>query len=126
MLIAVGMYLPFNSTSAIFVGGAMKWAFEKILDRRNATAEERTRAENTGILVSSGFIAGESLMAVAIALLFASASLLQERGIDWLMNLRTAITPGWNPWFLLSLLVYPIAAYMLIGLPISKTRRTED
>ena len=122
MLIAVGMYLPFNSTSAIFVGGAMKWAFDKMLDRRKATTEERTRAENTGILVSSGFIAGESLMAVTIALLFAGASLLQERGIDWLMNLREAMSPSWNPWFLLSLLVYPVAAYMLVVLPISKMR----
>jgi putative OPT family oligopeptide transporter len=69
MLIAVGMYLPFYSTSAIFVGGLMRWALDTALVRAKATGEQKTRAENVGVLLSSGFIAGESLMAVFMALL---------------------------------------------------------
>jgi putative OPT family oligopeptide transporter len=69
MLIAVGMYLPFYSTSAIFVGGLMRWVLDTALTRQKASVEQRTRAENVGVLLSSGFIAGESLMAVLMALL---------------------------------------------------------
>lgn len=70
MLIAVGMYLPFNATAAIFVGGLIKWILTTALKRRQASEAEMTKAENVGILVSSGLIAGEALMAVALALVF--------------------------------------------------------
>ena len=69
MLIAVGMYLPFPSTAAIFVGGIASWWLSRKLDERQAAGEERTRAVNTGVLLSSGFIAGEALMAVLLAFL---------------------------------------------------------
>jgi putative OPT family oligopeptide transporter len=69
MLVAVGMYLPFQATAAIFVGGLIKWVFDLRLKAKKATADERQRAENLGVLMSSGFIAGESLMAVVLALL---------------------------------------------------------
>ena len=42
MLIAVGMYLPFSTVSAIFVGGVIKWA----LDRFTAGREAAERAQN--------------------------------------------------------------------------------
>src|SRR2546429_6485923 len=34
MLIAVGMYLPFETTSAIFVGGVLKWLADRIAAAR--------------------------------------------------------------------------------------------
>ena len=67
MLIAVGMYLPFGSTSAIFVGGLMAWMLSRSLTARGADAAQVTQATNTGVLLSSGFIAGEALMAVLLA-----------------------------------------------------------
>ncbi len=70
MLIAVGMYLPFHSTAAIFVGGVIKWILDKSMDKKKATVEEKRKAENPGVLLSSGFIAGEALMAVLLALLY--------------------------------------------------------
>jgi len=116
MLIAVGMYLPFESTSAIFVGGLVKWLFELWLKRKKATEEERTRAENTGILVSSGFIAGESLMAVVLALVVISADkfpiLLSFQNLNFLEE----------PSYLLSLFAYVIVLGMLVWLPVSKMR----
>ncbi len=69
MLIAVGMYLPFHSTCAIFVGGIFRWILDGFLRRGNATQGEKTTAINTGVLLSSGFIAGEALMAVLLAFL---------------------------------------------------------
>jgi putative OPT family oligopeptide transporter len=116
MLIAVGMYLPFESTSAIFVGGLVKWIFELSLKKKGATEEEKARAENTGVLVSSGFIAGESLMAVILALLVIGADkfpvLLAFQGWNFLEQ----------PSFLLSLFAYVIVLVMLVWLPVSRMR----
>ncbi len=67
MLVAVGMYLPINSTFAIFIGGVLKWLVDGMLARKRYPEAALERAANTGILVASGFVAGEALMGVAIA-----------------------------------------------------------
>ncbi len=117
MLIAVGMYLPFYSTAAIFVGGVVRWAFEKIADRRKLAEEQRTRAVNTGVLLSSGFIAGESLMAVLLAFL-----LLGGDFIPFLLRLKASLTPGWEPSFWVSLIAFPAVFYLLVWLPLKRVR----
>jgi putative OPT family oligopeptide transporter len=67
MLVAVGMYLPFSTTFAIFVGGMMRGA-QDILSRRAGHNEaQRTRVESVGILIASGLIAGEALTGLIIA-----------------------------------------------------------
>jgi hypothetical protein len=68
-----------------------------------------------GTLLSSGFIAGESLMAVILAFL-----VLGEDFFPLLARLRAAVTPSWEPSFLLSLLVYPALVYLLVFLPLRK------
>jgi uncharacterized oligopeptide transporter (OPT) family protein len=115
MLIAVGMYLPFESTSAIFVGGLIRWGLEVFLARRGANAEEKTRAENTGTLLSSGFIAGESLMAVMLAFLVLGADFSSI-----VSGLRAWMQRVASPSFAAGLLVYPALVYLLIFLPLSK------
>jgi len=117
MLIAVGMYLPFYSTAAIFVGGVIRWAFERIADRRKLGGDERSRAVNTGVLLSSGFIAGESLMAVVLAFL-----LLGGDFIPFLIRLKEGLTPGWEPSFWVSLLAFPAVFYLLVWLPLRRRR----
>jgi uncharacterized oligopeptide transporter (OPT) family protein len=67
MLIAVGMYLPFYATAGIFVGGLFRLAMDVLLKRQHAGEERRKKAENTGVLISSGLIAGGALTAVVIA-----------------------------------------------------------
>ena len=117
MLIAVGMYLPFYSTAAIFVGGVIRWALEKIADRRKLKEEEKSRAVNTGVLLSSGFIAGESLMAVVLAFL-----LLGGDFVPFLLVLKEAVTPSWEPNFWISLLAFPAVFYLLVWLPLKRVR----
>jgi putative OPT family oligopeptide transporter len=116
MLIAVGMYLPFESTSAIFVGGIVKWIFDLVLAKKGATDEERARAENTGVLVSSGFIAGESLMAVVLALLVIGGDFY-----PWVLSFQR-LTFLEHPSFLLSFVAYALVLYMLVWLPVSKMK----
>ncbi|MCX6569936.1 MAG: oligopeptide transporter, OPT family [Candidatus Aminicenantes bacterium] len=61
MLVAVGMYLPLETTFAIFVGGMMKGIFDKSMAKRKFNAAQTARATNVGILLAAGLIAGEAL-----------------------------------------------------------------
>ena len=63
-LIAVGMYLPFETTGAIFVGGCLKALADRLAARRGIAGEA---FDNFGSLVASGLIAGESLTGVLFA-----------------------------------------------------------
>ncbi|MEP7365689.1 MAG: oligopeptide transporter, OPT family [Acidobacteriota bacterium] len=68
MLIAVGMYLPFDTSSAIFVGGAMKWLADRIAAKRGEAALKAT--EDRGTLMASGLIAGEAVVGILLATAF--------------------------------------------------------
>jgi putative OPT family oligopeptide transporter len=67
MLFAVGMYLPLETTFAIFLGGMIRWITDKIRDSKNFNDAQKARVENAGVLTASGFIAGEALMGIVIA-----------------------------------------------------------
>jgi putative OPT family oligopeptide transporter len=67
MLIAVGMYLPFYATAGIFVGGVFRWIMDVFLKKDEVDEKRKMKAENTGVLISSGLIAGGALTAVIIA-----------------------------------------------------------
>lgn len=69
MLIAVGMYLPIDTTFAIFLGGLFKFVLEKRLEKRKVEGETREKAVNTGTLLASGLIAGEALIGIVFAAL---------------------------------------------------------
>ncbi len=117
MLVAVGMYLPFESTSAIFVGGLIKWLFGLKMERSGASDKEKARAENTGVLLSSGFIAGESLMAVLLALLVIGGDFMP--GLLGFQGLTFGIAPN----FWLSLIAYPVVIYLLVRLTANVARK---
>jgi putative OPT family oligopeptide transporter len=68
MLVAVGMYLPLETTFAIFVGGTIKGIITKFADKRNLNPAQRARTENVGILLAAGLIAGEALTGLLRAL----------------------------------------------------------
>jgi putative OPT family oligopeptide transporter len=67
MLFAVGMYLPLETTFAIFIGGMIRWITDKMRDSKNFNDAQKARVENAGVLTASGFIAGEALMGIVIA-----------------------------------------------------------
>jgi len=102
--IAVGMYLPFETTSAIFVGGLIKWAFDAIRARRRFTQEETDRTENKGILLASGFVAGEAMTGVLLA------------GLYLLSVSLPAAAP--SPW--LGFLLFPLVFAVLALFPLGK------
>jgi putative OPT family oligopeptide transporter len=67
MLFSVGMYLPLETTFAIFVGGVIRWLTDKLRDRRGFNDAQKARVDNAGVLTASGLIAGEALCGLVIA-----------------------------------------------------------
>ena len=59
MLVAVGMYLPFETTFAIFLGGVFRALGDWLAKRRGFNEAQKARVENAGVLTASGLIAGE-------------------------------------------------------------------
>jgi putative OPT family oligopeptide transporter len=69
MLVAVGMYLPIETSFAIFAGGIFKSIAEKRLAAKKIEGDARERATNSGTLLASGLIAGEALIGIIFAAL---------------------------------------------------------
>ena len=79
MLVAVGMYLPLETTFAIFVGGVIRWIGDGIAKRRGYNEAQRARTENAGILTASGLIAGEAILGLVWAGLQFAPKTLMDR-----------------------------------------------
>jgi putative OPT family oligopeptide transporter len=62
--VAVGMYIPLSSTTPIFVGGFLRWLANRA---RGKTASETETETSSGVLLSSGYIAGGTLCGLIIA-----------------------------------------------------------
>ena len=114
MLIAVGMYLPLTATAPVFVGGIIRLIMDKTLVKRGATPEQTQKAENAGILMASGFIAGESLMAVILA--FVVLGRLMGAGPD--ADPTPMFVIAENPW--IGMAVFLVVGYLLVRLPLQK------
>jgi putative OPT family oligopeptide transporter len=63
--LAVGIYLPLSTMTPIYVGGLLKQIVEQKAGKDQAKKKKRSEK---GILLSSGFIAGEGIAGVLIAL----------------------------------------------------------
>jgi len=115
MLIAVGMYLPFDTSAAIFTGGVIKWLANRITARYST--EEKLRVEEKGTLLASGLIAGEAIVGILQAVMFVA-------GISSLTHVLTgrdelSFYPAWGGW--LSLLGFAAVAYVLVRIPAKQT-----
>ncbi|WP_188454158.1 OPT family oligopeptide transporter [Virgibacillus oceani] len=61
---AVGLYLPIHLSSPIMLGGIIRG----IITRRTKNKDELKEKTERGVLLASGYIAGEALMGVVVAL----------------------------------------------------------
>ncbi len=112
MLVSVGMYLPLETTFAIFIGGLIKGGVEKFNESRKHNEAQRARVENTGVLLAAGLIAGEAL----IGLFFAGFAFFEVR----LFSIFE------TPSFIVSLLVFAFIAWILIRIPIKYAGRADE
>src|SRR5450830_1339543 len=114
---AVGVYLPLSSSAPLFVGGMIRWLVDrrnnKLDQYKNLNEEEMQAAgdRSSGVLLSSGYIAGGALAGIVIAF---SAGILTDfdKAIgDW--------STAHNPLFegpnadLLSFVPYAVIAFLL-------------
>ena len=118
MLIAVGMYLPLETTSAIFVGGAIKWLADLSARGRKLNPEQQAKFEERGTLLASGFIAGEAITGILLAVLFIE-------GVPSLTHVVTGhdvfgFVANWGGW--LSLGAFGVLAYSLVRVPLRKLK----
>jgi putative OPT family oligopeptide transporter len=90
MLFSVGMYLPLGTTFAIFVGGIIRWATDKLRDRRGYNDAQKARVDNAGVLTASGLIAGEALCGLVIAGLVGSGK--DVTLVHWKPSIWAAVT----------------------------------
>lgn len=106
MLISVGMYLPIDTSFAIFIGGLFRGVSDYIVKKRGYDDVKKEKINNIGILLSAGLIAGEAL----IGLLFAALAFADIK-IFHMFD---------SPSFVLSLIVIAIIGIFLIKVPLSK------
>lgn len=71
---AVGLYLPIHLSTPIMLGGLIRG----VIERREKKEEVRKLKLERGILLSSGFIAGEALMGILIAIAVSAGIVLPE------------------------------------------------
>ncbi len=110
MLVSVGMYLPLETTFAIFLGGIIKGLVEQFGGKRKHNEAQKARVENIGVLLAAGLIAGEAL----IGLLFAGLAVGDIKYDQWLPS-ASGIFP--LP-FSVSLLVIVLIGWILVKLPL--------
>lgn len=67
LAVAVGIYLPLELMTPIFLGGLLAWIAERRLRRQGLDATEIERRHRKGLLFAAGMITGEALMGIAIA-----------------------------------------------------------
>lgn len=87
MMLGLGVYLPFYMTLSASLGAAVKIAYDRVASIRNArasgdtttnanTGTDETSHEETGIIIASGVLGGESIVGVIIALASVASGLL--------------------------------------------------
>jgi len=88
---AVGVYLPVSTMTPIFVGGLIRLWMERNAKDKTTAADRRER----GVLLGSGFVGGEGLLGVGIALVAVAKSRRPDGiGTEWLGNDITAMLVG--------------------------------
>ena len=112
MLVSVGMYLPLETTFAIFLGGLIKGTVEMIAAKRGHNDAQKVRSENNGVLLAAGLIAGEAL----VGLVFAALSFYE-------VNFKIIANPSM---FWISLVILAGIAVYLVKVPLDNAGAADE
>jgi OPT oligopeptide transporter protein len=117
MLFSVGMYLPLETTFAIFIGGLFRWGTDRLRDRGNFNEAQKARIENAGVLTASGLIAGEALCGLVVA---------GFRAAEKTKGHKILPDAAWGGTNWLSILVLIALAVLMIRLPLKNAGRPDE
>jgi len=85
---SIGLYLPVHLSTPIMIGGLVRWFVEK---KKHSSEKEKEDAVQSGILYSSGLIAGEGIVGILLAVFavipFAGGSFADFMNISEKINL---------------------------------------
>ncbi len=112
MLFAVGMYLPLETTFAIFVGGVIRWITDTLREKRGLNDAQKARVDNAGVLTASGLIAGEALAGLLVATC---------RFFEW--KLPTIFA---SPSSITGFVVLLALGFLMVKLPLANAGRPEE
>jgi len=112
MLFSVGMYLPLETTFAIFVGGVIRWITDSLRDRRGFNDAQKARVDNAGVLTASGLIAGEALCGLVIAAIVGTGHQLYQMMIG-------------NAWWT-GLIGLAVLVFVMIKLPLANAGSPDE
>lgn len=76
MMLGLGIYLPFYMSLTAAVGALIKAVYDRVGARRATAADAETTHEESGIIVASGILGGESIVGVIIALVSVASGML--------------------------------------------------
>ncbi len=116
MLFSVGMYLPLETTFAIFIGGLIRGFVDKLAGKRDFNVAQKARVENAGVLAASGLIAGEALVGLLVA------GVVAFRSDNKFPQLE--VFSGIAPW--LAIPVVALLAAYLIYVPLGKAGAADE
>ncbi|MGN9095744.1 OPT family oligopeptide transporter [Flintibacter porci] len=74
---AIGLYLPIYLSVPMMLGGALRWFLEK---RKYSSEKDKTNTVQSGVLYSSGLIAGEGIVGILLAVLAIIPAGLNAKG----------------------------------------------
>lgn len=112
MLVFVGMYLPLQTTFAIFMGGMIKGLLNVFAEKRKHNDAQKIRSENIGVLLASGLIAGEALMGLVFAI-FAAFDKFPSAVFE-------------NPSYLIGLAILSLIGWGMVSLPLRKAGSPDE
>jgi putative OPT family oligopeptide transporter len=136
MLVAVGMYLPFETTFAIFCGGMMKGIVDRMAAKNKLNPAQKARVENVGILLASGLIAGEALTGlvraaltffkVNIPAIFADKSFLADWSQTHSLGIFSKLLVFFAHPYWIGVLVLIIIGFYLVRVPLKNAGAADE
>jgi len=118
MLVAVGMYLPLETTFAIFMGGMIKGLLDRMVAKKGLNPAQKARVENVGVLLAAGLIAGEALTGlIRAAWKFFFLQNVIGKDIPIIFQ---------NPSYLGGLVVLVLIAFYLIAVPLKNAGAADE
>ena len=87
--IAIGVYLPFHLNAGIMAGGVVRWLVEK---RKYSSEKAKNDAVQSGILYTSGLIAGEGIVGILLAVL--AVITVGDKSVGDIINISGSFSLG--------------------------------